>query len=71
MKRASKKRRLNHRDRHRAQVAAAMPEVRRLVKKFGRLAVGNCLGKIKARDKEAAKLAALKREVAQLEKGLR
>lgn len=72
MKRAKKGRRsVNQRDRRRAQATAAMPEVKRLVKKYGRLAVGNCLGKIRARDKEAAKLAALKREVHELERGLR
>lgn len=65
------KRRINQRDRQRAHAMAAMPEVKRLVKKFGRLAVGNCLSKIKARDKEAAKLAALKRQVADLQRGLR
>lgn len=48
-----------------------MPEVKRLVQKHGRMAVANCLGKIKARDKEAERLSALKKQVAELEKGLR
>lgn len=59
------------RDQLHQQAAAAMPEVRKLVTKYGRLAVSNCLAKIKMRDKEAAKLAAMKREVEKLERALR
>ena len=66
-----RRRKVNQNIQRRAQAAAAMPDVKRLVKKYGRLAVGNCIAKIRARDKEAAKLAALKREVANLERGLR
>lgn len=47
---------------------AAMPEVKRLVKKYGRSAVVNCIGKIREYEKSKDRLAALKREVAQLEK---
>jgi len=61
----------NTRSRQRARNAAAMPDVRRLVKKHGRLAVGNCLAKIKARDKQAERLAELKRDVAAMERSLR
>ena len=64
---AKRKMKPNNRDRQRQQAVAAMPEVKRLVQKYGRLAVGNCLNKIKARDKEAARLNALKRQVAELE----
>jgi hypothetical protein len=66
-----KNRKVNLRDRQRRLNADAMPEVKRIVQKYGRLAVGNCLNKIKARDKEAARLNALKRQVAELERGLR
>jgi hypothetical protein len=62
---------LNARDIQRNKAAAAMPEVKKLVQRFGRMAVSNCLGKIKERDKEAARLAALRKQVAELEKGLR
>lgn len=61
----------NARDIQRANATAAMPEVKKLVHRFGRVAVSNCIGKIKERDKEAARLAALKKQVADLEKGLR
>ena len=59
------------RDRQRALNASAMPDVKRLVKRYGRLAVGNCLAKIKARDQQAEKLATLRREVATMQKALR
>lgn len=58
-------------EQRRKQAADAMPEVKRLVAQFGRIAVSNCLHKIKARDKEAAKLEKLKKDVAALEKSLR
>lgn len=66
-----KKTKMNTREIRRARASAAMPEVKKLVSRFGRMAVANCLGKIKARDKEASRLAALKKQVAELEKGLR
>lgn len=66
-----KKRKLNARDARRERAKAAMPEVKRLVTKFGRMAVSSCLNKIKARDKELSRLTALKKQVAALEKGLR
>lgn len=71
MAKRATKRKLNQREARRQQAAAAMPEVKRLVQRFGRTAVANCLGKIKARDKEAARLADLKKQVAELERGLR
>ncbi len=71
MAKRRKQRRINLRDKRRAAAASAMPEVKRLVKKYGRLAVGNCLNKIRTRDKEAAKLAALRKQVAELQRGLR
>lgn len=58
-------------ERHRNQAAAAMPDVKRLVKKFGRRAVGNCLGKIKEAEKAVAELAALKKLVADKERRLK
>jgi hypothetical protein len=70
-RRAKRAKRPNTRDRQRALNARAMPDVQRLVKRYGRLAVGNCLAKIKARDKQAQKLAALRRDVAAMERALR
>jgi hypothetical protein len=61
----------NKRDQQRAQAKAAMPDVQRLVKKYGRTAVANCLNKIHARDREMKKLTALKKQVDQMERGLR
>lgn len=58
------------RDVQREKAAAAMPEVRKLVAKFGRTAVMNCLGKIKEHEKKKAKLDALKRETTAIEKEL-
>jgi hypothetical protein len=57
-------------ERRRQQARVAMPEVKRLVKKYGRQAIGNCLAKIHAWEREAKKLNALKQEVSQLEKRL-
>lgn len=55
----------------RAQQAAAMPDVKRIVKKYGRRAVGACLKKIGDYDKELKKLAVLKKEVAAREAKLK
>lgn len=55
-------------ERRRALRVAAMPEVKRLVKKFGRATISSCIGKIRDGEKAAAKLAALKREIATLRK---
>lgn len=59
------------RDMQRQQAKDAMPEVKALVLKYGRMAVGNCLNKIRARDKELKSLEKLKRELAEREKALR
>ena len=45
-----------------------MPEVKRLVKKYGRSTIANCVSKIRDAEKAAQRLAALKREVARLSK---
>lgn len=58
-------------ERYRALAASAMPDVKRLVKKYGRKAVANCLTKIREYDKELSKLAALKKEIAAREARLR
>lgn len=52
------------------QRAAAMPEVKALVKKYGRRVVGSCLTRIREAEKANKKLDAMKREVAALEKRL-
>lgn len=57
-------------ERRRQLALAAMPEVKRLVKKYGRQAIGNCLAKIHAWEREEKKLATLKATVASLEKRL-
>lgn len=61
---------LNRNEVRRAQAAAAMPEVKRLVARFGRTAIANCLNKIRERDKGAERLAALKKQVSELERAL-
>lgn len=65
------KRTMNARERAQAKAATAMPEVKKLVKKYGRQAVGNCLGKITAWEREAKKLSKMRSEVAALERRLR
>ena len=71
MKLRRRGRRITVSEQRRANAAAAMPEVKKLVKRFGRLAVGNCLGKIAAWEREANKLAEMRHEVAQLARKLR
>lgn len=63
-------RKMNKRELARARASEAMPEVKKLVKRFGKAAVGNCLSKIRDHDKQLAKIAHLKREVAQLERSM-
>lgn len=63
--------RMNKRDLLRTTASAAMPDVKKLVKKFGRTAVSSCMTKIVASEKAAKKLAAMKREVADLESKMR
>ena len=58
-------------DRRRSAAAAAMPEVKRIIKKYGRAAVGNCLAKIRDVEKQAVKIAAMKREIAVLRRKLK
>lgn len=47
---------------------AAMPEVKRLVKKYGRSTIANCIGRLRDAEKAAQRLATLKREVKELSK---
>lgn len=67
----AKRRGMTMPERRRAAATAAMPEVKRLVKRFGRQAVSNCLSKIHAWEREAKKLSKMRSEVAQLERRLR
>jgi hypothetical protein len=67
----SVRRKPNAAEKYRATVSAAMPEVKRLVKKYGRKAISNCVGKIRDYDKEVVRLAALKKEIAAREAKLR
>ena len=71
MKNGTAKRRPTLADYRRRQAAAAMPEVKKLVERFGRPAVGNCLRKTAAWEREAKKLAKMRTEVQQLERRLR
>jgi hypothetical protein len=66
----SKPRRMTLPERRRAAAVAAMPEVRKLVKRYGRTAIGNCLAKIHAWEREAKRLNALRNEVKSLERRL-
>ncbi len=55
-------------EKRKADRAAAKPEVMRLVKKYGRATVANILSGEREKEKAAKKIAALKREMAELEK---
>lgn len=55
-------------ERRRELQQAAMPEVKKLVRRYGRTVITVCLSKLKEHEKACQKLAALKREVAALEK---
>lgn len=63
--------RMNKAELRRAAASAAMPDVKKLVKKYGRTAVSSCMTKIVAAEKASRKLAAMKREVAEFESKLR
>lgn len=63
--------RLNARDKHRQMIVAAMPEVKKLCRRFGRTAVGNCVAKIAAWEREQGKLNALRKEVRLMARRLR
>lgn len=58
-------------ERRRTAAARAMPEVKRLIKKHGRAAVGNCLAKIRDVEKQATKIATMQREIAVLRRKLK
>lgn len=70
MKQKSKRRGMSPKDRRRALVTAAMPEVKKLAKKYGRTTIGNCVMKIAAVEKEKRKLDTLRKEVAALQRKL-
>lgn len=61
--------RLSSKDKRRA-AAAAMPDVKKLVRRYGRCAVNNCLMKIIAAEKAARKVDAMRKELAELESRL-
>jgi hypothetical protein len=55
-------------EQRRAKRKAAQPEVERLVKRYGIRTIGGCLAKIRERGKVQKKVAALKRELSELER---
>lgn len=46
--------------------AQAMPEVKKLVRKFGRATIAACIAKIRAHEKGMEELATLKRKIVEL-----
>lgn len=46
----------------------AMPEVKRLVKKYGRATIANCINKLRDVEREEKKIAALKRQLKDLQR---
>ena len=55
-------------EKRRALRKAAMPEVKKLVKRFGRTTVMNCINQLKEHDKTLKKIAELRREAARLKR---
>lgn len=58
------------RDQRKAQRDACMPEVKRLVKKYGRSIVSGCVTRLRDYEKAQKRLADLRKEAAELEKRL-
>lgn len=54
-------------EKRKAARAAAKPEVMRLIKKYGRATVANILSGEREKEKAGKKIAALRREMAELE----
>jgi hypothetical protein len=50
---------------------AAMPEVKRLVKKYGRATISNCVNQLRNIEREQKKIAALKRQIAEMSRRVR
>lgn len=57
-------------DQHRQRVAAAMPDVRELVKKHGLTIVQSCLTRLREYDKTQRKAEELRAKADELERGL-
>lgn len=57
-------------EQRKAQRAAAMPEVKKLVRRFGRTTIAACLSTLKDHEKGVKRLNDLKKEVARLERAL-
>ena len=55
-------------EKRRALRKAAMPEVKKLVKRYGRATVANCLSQLKEHDRTLKKITELRREAARLER---
>lgn len=55
-------------ERRRAARKAAMPFVKKLVRKYGRSNIAHCVSQLKEHEKTVERLQALKKEVARLER---
>lgn len=55
-------------EKRRAARKVAMPEVKKLVRRFGRATVAHCLAQLKEHENTITKIEALRREAARLEK---
>ncbi len=65
-----KKQKMTLTEKRRLAAERAMPDTKKLVKKYGRTAIQNCLLKLRDYEKSVEKLAELKNEVASLERKL-
>jgi hypothetical protein len=57
-------------EKHRALRKQAMPEVLKLVKKYGRKAISGCLTKVRETEKAKRKLAEMQKEIEQLKRSI-
>jgi hypothetical protein len=62
--------RITFQEKRRETVQAAMPEVKKLVRRFGRSAITSCLNKLREYEKNVHRMQQLKQEVARLERQL-
>lgn len=69
-RKARKVRKVSRLERRRALWKEAMPEVKKLVRRFDRGAIAHCLKVMADQDAVARRIAALKKEAAELQKKL-
>lgn len=70
MKKAKRKQKLSPRERHQSKKKMAMPEVKRLVNKYGRSPITACLADIREAEKTMKLITDLRRKARELKRKL-